>query len=625
MIPRLRFFPLARRLRLPLTFLIVLLQRMPAIRLLAVAEDWAASSPLSAVLRSVGLAAAGLGALDTLAGATSVATVSLVIISGPSSPMSAKTGTAITPVAFGVTGAGANTPNSWTLVSGLPPGLSFGGVTTPRQINVSFPTLTGTPTTVGNYSMVFYATYSGVSTNEYAYQINVAAAGPSFTTQPTSRSVSAGQTATFSVTATGATSYQWLFNGTPIPGATSSSLVLPDVQFSSAGSYQVSATNSSGTILSNAATLTVVASVPSFTVEPQSVTVASGSTAVMQVQTTSSPAPTFQWWSSTGPIAGATSSRLVFTGATAANAGFYYCSASNAGGTTSSTAATLTVTTTTNPGRIGNLSVLSNFTAGQLLTIGFVSGGTGTTGPQSLLIRTTGPSLAAIAGLSGTMADPQFQAQPLGQSTIVAANDNWGTPVANQTQVLAADAATGAFALLAGSTDAATVAQLPSGSYTIQVTGTGPGIALTEMFDMTPAATYTAASQRLVNISCNNQIAVGGSLTAGFTVGGMTAKTILIRAMGPTLSSSYGVPGTMADPQVTVYDANNTILASNAGWGGDGQLATAASSVSAFAFANANSLDSAVLITLPPGSYTAVVSSASGGGGTALVEAYEIP
>jgi hypothetical protein len=82
----------------------------------------------------------------------------------------------------------------------------------------------------------------------------------------------------------------------------------------------------------------------------------------------------------------------------------------------------------------------------------------------------------------------------------------------------------------------------------------------------------------------------------------------------------------MADPQVTLYSSVGSIpLASNAGWGGDPQLAAASSSAGAFAFASTSSLDSAVLITLAPGGYTAVVSSVSGGGGVALVEVYEIP
>ena len=86
------------------------------------------------------------------------------------------------------------------------------------------------------------------------------------------------------------------------------------------------------------------------------------------------------------------------------------------------------------------------------------------------------------------------------------------------------------------------------------------------------------------------------------------------------------VTGVMADPEVAVYAAGATTpLAQNAGWGGDPQINTVATAVGAFALPNASSADSAVLLTLMPGSYSAQVSSVSGGSGTALVEVYEVP
>jgi cyclophilin family peptidyl-prolyl cis-trans isomerase len=354
---------------------------------------------------------------------------------------------------------------------------------------------------------------------------------------------------------------------------------------------------------------------------PVSQTVASGSTAVFSFGVTAAPAATFQWLLNSVPLAGATGARLVLTGATAANQGSYTCVATNAAGTVTSPAATLAVVATANPGRLGNLSVLSNFAAGQILTVGFVTGGSGTNGTQALLIRADGPTLGGF-GVAGTMADPNFKVIPLGQSVATSNNDNWGS---NSAAVVAADAATGAFALTTGSLDAAEVATLTPGGYSVQVSGTGAGTALTEVYDTTPVAAYALTVPRLVNVSCNTTLPTAGTLTTGFTVGGTTAKTVLIRASGPTLAG-FGLTGTMADPQLVVNSsATSAVLATNTGWGGDPQIAAAAASVSAFAFTSATSKDSAVLLTLAPGGYTAVVSSASGGGGTTVVEVYEIP
>ena len=84
----------------------------------------------------------------------------------------------------------------------------------------------------------------------------------------------------------------------------------------------------------------------------------------------------------------------------------------------------------------------------------------------------------------------------------------------------------------------------------------------------------------------------------------------------------------MPDPQIALHTSVNnidTILASNAGWGGDPQITAVSNSVFAFPLSNPASKDSVVLVTLPPGGYTAVASSVSGTGGVVLVEVYEVP
>jgi hypothetical protein len=106
-------------------------------------------------------------------------------------------------------------------------------------------------------------------------------------------------------------------------------------------------------------------------------------------------------------------------------------------------------------------------------------------------------------------------------------------------------------------------------------------------------------------------------------VGGSTSKTVLIRASRPALAA-FGVSGTLPDPMLSLY-SGSTLLDSNNGWGGDPLLSATASLVGAFSWGTAASTGSAILVTLPPGPYTAQVSGASGDTGVALVEVYKVP
>ena len=106
-------------------------------------------------------------------------------------------------------------------------------------------------------------------------------------------------------------------------------------------------------------------------------------------------------------------------------------------------------------------------------------------------------------------------------------------------------------------------------------------------------------------------------------VGGTTSETVLIRASGPALVP-FGGMGTLPDPELQLY-SGTTLLESNTGWGGNAQIASVAASVGAFSWGSSATPDSALLVTLPPGAYTAQVSGASGDTGVALVEVYEVP
>lgn len=126
-----------------------------------------------------------------------------------------------------------------------------------------------------------------------------------------------------------------------------------------------------------------------------------------------------------------------------------------------------------------------------------------------------------------------------------------------------------------------------------------------------------------VNLSARGQVGTGGNvLIAGFVIGGTQTQQVLIRAVGPTLGAApFNVPGVLADPIVTINDANNTVVASNDKWSAN----TAATQTSVGAFPlTANSEDAVVIVNLNPGAYTAVVSGKGGATGVALVEVYEV-
>lgn len=119
----------------------------------------------------------------------------------------------------------------------------------------------------------------------------------------------------------------------------------------------------------------------------------------------------------------------------------------------------------------------------------------------------------------------------------------------------------------------------------------------------------------LINISTRGQVQTGDSvMIGGFIIRGDSPKTVLIRAIGPTLSA-YGVTGVLANPKLDLYAGPNKI-GSNDDWGASNNAAA----IQATGLAPVSPLESAILIELPPGPYTAVISGVSDGTGVALVE-----
>ncbi len=375
---------------------------------------------------------------------------------------------------------------------------------------------------------------------------------------------------------------------------------------------------------------TSTASLPDIATQPTAQIVTSGSAATFTVVASGTAPFTYQWSKDGTAIAGATSATYTISSTATTSAGSYTCTVTNAAGAVTSSAVTLTVNTAfIDPARLINLSILTTLTANELFTVGTVIGGGGTTGSKALLVRAAGPSLTAL-GVGGALPDPKLDL--FSGQTVVATNDNWaGTLALNN-----AFTSVGAFAYSAATSKDAAIfnATQAAGSYTIQVTGVGgaTGTVIAELYDATPAGTFTATTPRLVNVSVLKKLAAGETLIAGFVVGGTGTKTVLIRAVGPSLAvAPFNIAGVMTDPKLDLY-SGQTVINSNNDWStpvGTGasnatQLSAAFTSVGAFTLV-ANSKDAALLVTLAPGSYTAQVSGVSNTSGFAIIEVYEVP
>ncbi len=612
---RLRWLPFSS------AWLLLLLQRTPVLRVATQATELVAPSRVVALLQTAFASAVGLGAVHSLAGATQ-------LIATTASPATVTVGAN---VQIGMVITGAQTAaSSWTVSGSVPPGLSFSGKTS-GTVNVSNLILSGAPTATGSYRISLVAwqktNASGDKSSTFTYTVNVVAAaaiGPTFTSQPVSQTVTAGTTVTFSTGASGtpAPTFQWRKDGANLPGATNASLVLTNVQAAHAGSYLVVVSNSAGIITSNAATLTVDAIPvtspgPSLTSQPQSQYVAPG-TAVTFAATATGTGLSYQWKKDGTALAGATSATYRLAAATAADMGFYAVTVTNATGTVDSDVATLTVNTG-GRSRLVNVSTRGFVPPGGALTPGFVLQGNA---PKSVVIRAIGPTLGAF-GVGGTLADPVMDVIPLGTSVAIATNDNWGGTPTLQT----AFSRVGAFPLATASSADSSVElalnALGASGYTVRIVSKNPtasGIALAEVYD----EDALTSPVRLVNVSTSGFVGTGEqALVPGFVIGGTGPKLLLIRAVGPGLEP-FGVPDVLNDPQLSLVPLGRDFqVAANDNWGGGATLTSAFAQAGAFSLP-AGGKDAAVLVRLPPGGYTVIVSGIASGTGTALVEIYDL-
>ncbi|MEY2560111.1 MAG: type secretion system secreted protein VgrG [Verrucomicrobiota bacterium] len=270
-------------------------------------------------------------------------------------------------------------------------------------------------------------------------------------------------------------------------------------------------------------------------------------------------------------------------------------------------AVTLDTNNVTSPGltpaRLLNISTrLKVQTDDKVLIGGFIITGNAS---KKVIVRGIGPSLADLSGL---LANPVLELRG-SDGSLITSNDDW-----KDTQ--AAEIQNSGFAPTNGR-ESAIMATLAPANYTAILRGKdgSMGIGLVEMYDLD-----TTSDSKLANISSRGYVETGGDvMIAGFIFGNGTAsEKVAIRAIGPSLSNIGEV---LADPTLDLHDANGVVLLSNDDWQDD---ATQAAALMANGMAPQNNFESALITTLPPGQYTAIVSGKAGAMGVAVAEVYHL-
>ena len=355
-------------------------------------------------------------------------------------------------------------------------------------------------------------------------------------------------------------------------------------------------------------TQTVATSAPSILHEPWAVTLAKGSRGDIHVVAQGG-GLSYQWLYEGAALPGETEPTLTLAGADG-RAGRYSVRVTNRLGSVTSRAVTVDATSA-GPSTLINLSVRAQGGAGEdTLIAGFVV----RDGNKDVLVRAIGPGLKTF-GVSDSFGDPRLELSTASGVTL-ASNDDW---LPRETEMVGARV--GAFTLPADSRDAALVGNTRSGGHLATVTGresSDRGNVLLELYD-------AGGPGALTNVSARARISPQtGPLIAGFVVRGPAALTVLIRAIGPSLAA-FGVGDALAAPRLTLVKDGATLQV-NTAWASAPnalEIWSAGRATGAFALP-AGSADSALLATLPPGGYTAIVSAADEGSGVALIEVYEV-
>lgn len=240
---------------------------------------------------------------------------------------------------------------------------------------------------------------------------------------------------------------------------------------------------------------------------------------------------------------------------------------------------------------------------------------------KRVLVRGVGPRLADL-GVGGVLADPTLSIFN-SANVVVASNNNWGQN-ANAAEIAAISAQVGAFSLNPGSADAALLVELEPGAYTAAVAGAGnsTGVALAEIYD----TDGPSSPSRLVNVASRGFVGTGGNvIIPGFVVSGDATMRVLVRAVGPTLTT-FGVAGAVQDPKFDFFGAGSTMIGSNDNWSSNAATQASVSAAAQYTAAfplPVGSRDAGSVFTIGSGSHTVVISGVGDTTGVCLVEGYQ--
>jgi hypothetical protein len=249
----------------------------------------------------------------------------------------------------------------------------------------------------------------------------------------------------------------------------------------------------------------------------------------------------------------------------------------------------------------------------KVLIGGFIVVGTG---PKKVLLRATGPSLNSNgAPISDHMADPTLTLYDQ-NGVAIALNDDWqSAPEPERTEIETSGLKP------ENSREAAILRSLSPGHYTAIVRGKGDatGIAMLEMFDRDPTGTseFGNISTRGF-VSTQDKLMIGGAIVGGGSGGGVP---VIIRGIGPTLHvSGVPVPERLSDPELELFDANGSSIASNNDW-----KTTQEQEINATGLAPTNDAEAAIVTILPAGATTAHLRGNGDSSGIGLIEIYALP
>jgi sugar lactone lactonase YvrE len=262
--------------------------------------------------------------------------------------------------------------------------------------------------------------------------------------------------------------------------------------------------------------------------------------------------------------------------------------------------------------QLANISTRASVQTGDRVTIaGFIITGTDS---KAVVLRGLGPTLSQPPfNISGTLADPTLQL--FDGSGPLWFNDNWKDN--QQTQIQAASC-NGTPCAPKNDSESAILKILPPGNYTAILAGKNgtTGIGLVEVYDISPGV-----FAELTNVSTRGFVGTGDNVLIGgfITSGGNGSTEVVVRGLGPRLSQPpFNLSGTLADPVVTLVDQNGTAVKTNDNWKNTQQA-----EIQATGLAPENDVESAMVVPLAAGRYTAILSG-HGGTGIGLVEVYKL-